>query len=411
MWRRAASAIALCALAACTAGASATRGPVRIGALYPLSGPLAHHGNEELRGVKVAVEMFNDRGGLRGRRVKLDIADAPDVRAGWRGTYRLARGGVHAVIGTYSSAIALAGSEAAHRNKIVWWETGAVADLVTSRGYPEVFRLGPSGATLSAQAAGFATEVLAPRFGIARSALRIAVVYEDDPYGSSVGDGIRREAKARGFRLVGEFPYDPVTETFAGIVRSLAGLKPDVVVVASYLHDGARFRERLVDAKLPIKALIGKCAAFYTPEMAKLLGAKIDGVFVADKPMDVAPTALTAAGRALEQEFRSRFVSRYHREPEAAAYMGFSGAWALIAETLPRARSLAPADIGAAARSLDIPDGSFPNGSGLRFAGTHDPMSGQNLRAFGVVWQWQGGHPILVWPPAAARGAPVLSSR
>lgn len=411
MWRRAASAILLCALAACTSVASATRGPVRIGALYPLSGPLAPYGSEELRGVKVAVEMLNARGGLRGRTIAIDVADAPDVRTGWRETYRLARAGVPAVIGTYSSTIALAGSEAAHRNKIVWWETGAVADLVTARRYPEVFRLGPSGATLAAQSAAFATEVLAPRFGIARTALRVAVVYEDDPYGSSVGDGIRREATVRGFRLVGDFPYDPATEDFAGIVRSLARLRPDVVVIASYLHDGARFRERLVDAKLPIKAVIGKCAAFYTPEMAKLLGARIDGVFVADKPMDVAPTALTAAGRALEQEFRSRFVRRYDREPEAAAYMGFSGAWALIAETLPKARSLAPADIAAAARTLDLPDGSLPNGSGLRFAPAGDPMAGQNLRAFGVVWQWQGGRPILVWPPAAARGAPVLSRR
>jgi len=270
--------------------------------------------------------------------------------------------------------------------------------------------MGPSGATLARQAAGFATEILGPRFGIATKALRIAVVYENDPYGSSVGDGIKREAAARGFRLVGSFPYDPATETFTGILRSLAGLRPDIVVAASYLHDGARFRTKLVDAKLPIKALIGKCAAFYTPEMAKLLGDKINGVFVADKPMDIAPTALTPSGRDLEDAFVSSFRRRFHRAPEAAAYMGFSGAWALFEGALTHARSFSAADIAAAARSIDLPWGSLPNGSGARFESSGS-MTGTNERAFGVVWQWQNGKPVLVWPRAAARGAPVLSSR
>ena len=142
--------------------------------------------------------------------------------------------------------------------------------------------------------------------------------------------------------------------------------------------------------------------------MAKLLGSKINGVFVSDKPMDIAPGALTTEGQALAEELRSRYLHRFAGVPEAAAYMGFSGAWALLAHALPQARSLAPADIAAAARATDIPDGSLPNGAGIRFA-AGGPEAGQNLRAFGVVWQWQDGKPVLVWPPAAARGAPEFS--
>jgi len=402
-------ALLLVALAACTAASSAPRATIRLGAIYPLSGLLAHYGNEELRGAKVAVDLFNARGGLRGRDVVLDVADAPTVDSGWRDAYLLSRSGVPAIIGTYSSTISLAASEASHRNGVVYWETGAVADLVTSRGYKEVFRLGPSGATLARQAAAFSTEVLGPHFKIATAALKVAVVFENDPYGSSVGDGIRRESTLRGFRLVGSFPYDSATETFGGIIRSLARLHPDVVVAASYLNDGARFREAVVRSHLQFKAMIGKCAAFYTPEMAKLLGSKIDGVFVADKPMGVAPTALTAAGRALESAFVARYRARFGGSPEAAAYMGFSGTWALLDGALTRARTLSPSDIEAAARSIDMPWGSLPNGAGVRF--DTNGSTGQNERAFGVVWQWQAGKPVLVWPPSAARGAPLFASR
>jgi branched-chain amino acid transport system substrate-binding protein len=359
----------LAILAACTSAArTSDRGPIRIGALYPMSGVLDHYGNEELRGVEIAVELFNARGGLNGRKVELVTADAPDIDTGWREAHRMANAGVPVIIGSYSSTLALAASEVAHREGILYWETGAVADLVTGRGYDEVFRMGPSGGVLSAQAAGFATDVLAPRFKIVTRDLKVAVVYENDPYGSS-----------------------------------------DIVVAASYLHDGARFRERLLDSGLQIKALIGKCAAFYTAEMAELLGPKIDGIFVSDKPMDPSPTALNNEGRALAEELRSRYLHRYAGTPEAAAYMGFSGAWALLAHALPNARSVSPADIAAAARAIDVPDGSLPNGAGIRFAAPGTPEVGQNVRAFGVVWQWQDGKPVLVWPPAAARGAPRYS--
>jgi hypothetical protein len=90
--------------------------------------------------------------------------------------------------------------------------------------------------------------------------------------------------------------------------------------------------------------------------------------------------------------------------------MGFSGAWALFDGALTHARSFSAVDIAAAARSIDLPWGSLPNGSGARFE-SNGSMTGTNERAFGVVWQWQNGKPVLVWPRAAARGAPVLSSR
>src|SRR6266540_315206 len=100
--------LVLLALAACNSAASAGRPVIRIGALYPTTGSLHHYGTAELRGAEIAVDLFNDRGGLHGRKVALDVANAPDVDAGWRNAYALARRGVPAIVGTYSSTISLA---------------------------------------------------------------------------------------------------------------------------------------------------------------------------------------------------------------------------------------------------------------------------------------------------------------
>ena len=404
--RRVAALLALGLLTgACTHVSDA---PIVLGALYPLRGTQGAYGTAEFRGVVTAVELFNARGGVDGRPIRLRAADTPDVDAAWEEAHRMARAGVRALIGSYGSTLSLAASEVAHDEGMLFWETGAVADLVTARAYPEVFRTGPSGATLAAQATRFTLEVLAPKFGIAAEDLRVVVVYEDDPYGASVGEGVMREARALGFDLIGVFPYDPVTEGFDGIVERIDALGPDVVVAATYLEDGARFREKLLEQGVELKALVAKCAAFYTPEMAALLGEDINGIFVADKPMAIAPGALRPEGRELERELQRRYRARYGEDPTAAAYMGFSGAWALLTGVIARAPSLDLGDLQRAARALDMLEGSLPNGSGIRFA-RDGGMMGQNMRALGVVWQWQDGEPVLVYPPSAARGNPTLA--
>jgi branched-chain amino acid transport system substrate-binding protein len=62
------------------------------------------------------------------------------------------------------------------------------------------------------------------------------------------------------------------------------------------------------------------------------------------------------------------------------------------------------ASIAAAARSLDLPAGSLPNGAGLKFA-TDSAHMGQNTRAAAVIWQWQAvRHSVVVWPAPYATG-------
>ena len=61
--------------------------------------------------------------------------------------------------------------------------------------------------------------------------------------------------------------------------------------------------------------------------------------------------------------------------------------------------------VAAAARAIDLPEGSLPNGAGLRFSS--DPARlGQNERAAAVIWQWQAVRTYeFVWPPTYATGS------
>src|SRR5438094_6688883 len=96
--------------------------------------------------------------------------------------------GVGVVVGAYSSDLSMAASAAAADAGLVYWEAGAVADQLTGRGLPMVFRVGASGTNLGSNSARFAASQLAPRLGKQATSLRLAIVAADDDYARSVAD-------------------------------------------------------------------------------------------------------------------------------------------------------------------------------------------------------------------------------
>ena len=63
----------------------------------------------------------------------------------------------------------------------------------------------------------------------------------------------------------------------------------------------------------------------------------------------------------------ARLRARFGGEMSAPALAGFSNAWVLFRSVLPRATSLTPIGVGAAARAVRIVPGGLPNGSGVQF--------------------------------------------
>jgi hypothetical protein len=55
------------------------------------------------------------------------------------------------------------------------------------------------------------------------------------------------------------------------------------------------------------------------------------------------------------------------------------------------------------ALETDLPMGSLPNGSGLRFGEPGTATAGDNIAAAAVIWEWMvPGEHMVVWPPELA---------
>jgi branched-chain amino acid transport system substrate-binding protein len=396
--------------AASVAPASASEPPpLRIGALYPLQGPEAAAAGEELLGVQIAADLINQGGGVDGRQVQLVEQDLSSTAAtaAAAAVARLRDAGVPAIIGTYSSSLSIPASAAADADGMVYWEAGAVADQVTGRGLPLVFRVGATGANLGTNSAYFTATELAPRLGLTPSTTRVAVVDGNDPYGESVAAGVLGEARVMGLDVAGVITYDVYDVSMAQVVSQVATLRPDVIVLADYVGDGVAFREAMLAAHLQVGALIGSTMAECGPDFGALLGPDAVGVFASDRPgAGFQPQTLNPAALRAYTRFAAAWTQGTGRAPDEEGLAGFASAWALFADVLPHAPSLDPAGIAAAARASDLPPDSLPNGAGLEFSRDAATL-GQNRRAAAVIWQWQAvDHSVVVWPPGYATGQP-----
>jgi len=413
---------------------------IRIGAVFPLASNAGNLAKEELAGVQAAADFVNADGGIDGRRIVLDVRDL-EPGADARGVMAtLKADGAAVVVGAYSSDLSIAASQAASDAGLVYWEAGAVADRLTGRGLPLVFRVGASGTNLGSNSAAFAATELAPRLEKTPAQLRIAIVSANDDYATSVADAAASTAQRSGAPVVARATYDLTVPDWPGVMAQLKTARPDVVILASHIPDGVAFRRAMLAADLHVGALIGSTMAECDPDFAGDLGPDAIGVFASDRPTGgFQPTALDPAARAIYDRFAAVWASRGRgsgvpgeygasepaatppeyaisgpiEDPSSATgpseegLSGFSAAWALFHDVLPaatRGGSLDAGTIAAAARAADLPTGSLPNGAGLRFAA--DPATlGQNERAAAVIWQWQAIRSYtFVWPPTYQTG-------
>lgn len=389
-------------------------GPIRVGALYPLSGTQAEGGIDEHRGVLLAADLANAGGGVAGRDIEVVTTDVPAAEAAPAAVDDLAARGVDVVLGSYGSTISAPASERAAANDMLFWETGAVG-MLTERSEPgeRTFRMAPTGAVLGSNAISFVHGPLADALGRDPRSLRYAVSFVDDVYGRSVAAGALRSARKHGLQVVGRFGYDIRTADYESLARRIGRSGADVLFVSAYLVDAVELRRALVRHDVDLLASIGTSSSYCMPEFGAALGRDAVGLFASDKPSgaSIDPSSLRPGAAALLERAREAYDARWGEEMSPAALAGFSAAWALFAEIMPGAAGggstaddgLSAEAIASAALATRLPPGSLPNGSGLRFGDPGTPTAGDNEAAAAVIWEWMvPGEHMIVWPPALA---------
>jgi branched-chain amino acid transport system substrate-binding protein len=407
--------IALVALALFVGAACAQSPPDQshdlvLGAIYPLSGPQAPGGQQELAGVRAALGVAKSSGALT-THVRLQVIDATTPQEASAAVDTLVHNyHVPAILGTYGSTLSAAASARAEALKTVYWETGAVADPITAqRRY--VFRTVATGSSLGRMAVTFTHDTLLPKLNLPLP--KAVVVRVNDIYGRSVGGGEEALAKTLGIEVVDVIEYNPNAYDPDVIAARLAADHADFLWDVSYLDDGVAIWQAVLRNHVPLKAAIGTSSAFCMPAFGERLGAGSIGVYAADKPdASISTAALSPAGQALLTMARSVYARDNNGATmDIPAVAGFVGGWTLFHDVIAKlSGSITPESMRSAALKVDVPIGDGINGGGVKFGADGSLDEGQNTRSAAVIGQWQAvGVMRVVFPVAYATGTPMDS--
>lgn len=364
-------------LTACGGGGEPTKGEVTVYVVAPLSGFQANGGQTVLGGARLAAEKINRAGGLMGYRINivgLDDESDSDVAVSIAQEIEAAvtRGeNVLGVIGHLNSGQTLAAMEIYQDLSIVVITPTASEVSLTQQGYDNFFRVNANDTAQARVDAEFLVGTL--------GAQRVAVVYNDDPYGQGLGQLMAQQLQSLGAEVVLSLQVAVEQSTFPEEVPQIVAANPDAVFYGGYEVEAPYLRLELVEADLDVPFLASDGA---------FLAATIDEAGTAAEGMYV-----SAFGPSPEAAVDDTWVREYqaveYRNPDTYSINGYS-ALEVLAEGVREAGSFDASEVAGAIhglRGLETPMGS------LSYNAQGDL---QNQKIY--IFQVQAGDWVQVYP-------------
>jgi branched-chain amino acid transport system substrate-binding protein len=326
-------------LAAC--GSPQPKGEVTVYVAAPLSGFQANGGQTVLGGAKLMAEQLNKAGGLLGYQVKvvgMDDESDSDVAVAVAQQIKEAieRGDrIIGLIGHYNSGQTLAAMEIYQGLPIVIITPTASEVSITQRGYRNFFRVNANDATQARVDAEFLVNTLGAR--------RVAVVYNNDPYGQGLGALIADNLRNLGAQVPLELQVAVEQSIFAEEVERIAEVNPDAIFYGGYEVETPYLRAELVEAGITVPFLASD-GAFLSATIDEAGGAA-EGIYVSA----FAPSPAAIVGKQWIKEYQEV----EYRNPDTYSINGYS-AMQVLAEGVKKAKSLDATKVAQAIRQLDF---------------------------------------------------------
>lgn len=327
-----------------------TVGAIRVASILGLTGENAAYGIRMRRGLELAADTINARGGVSGRRLQLTIDDSQWDPARGVSIYRRLHDveGVSLFAAICGSTVAATVIEASRRDSVVIVDAISTAPSLTTRGGPHYFRV-----CASDEEAGKNNVAWAARDG-ARS---YSIVYVTDEWGESYKDALVAAIASRGGTAV-TIAVAPQTRELRAEATRAREANADAVFLVLYASLAAPFAQQA--------RALGLRGALYGGDNLSSTDFAVAGPEATEGVRVSLPASADSAESA---SFNADYRSRYHEEPDVFALKSYD-ALRLLADAVGHAGTN-PASVAAYLRSMPPYRGasgaiSFDEHGGLR---------------------------------------------
>ncbi len=315
--------------------------PIKVGQFASLTGKEASFGQASRRGVVLAVEELNARGGLLGRPVEFLVEDIQS-KSGESATAvkkLIARDGVVAIVGGNASTNALEAAPICQQAHVPMIAISSTNPRVTAMG-SYIFRACFIDSFQGAVLAKFARDHL----HVQRVALLTSM---SAPYSVGLSRVFREHFTAAGGEVIAEQKYSEGDKDFRAQLTALKALAPDAIAATGYYTEAALICSQARDLGITLPIFGGD--GWEAPQLLELGGKAVEGTYYS--------THYSAESPAPEvRAFIAKFRARYSGEtPDAVAALGYD-AMLLLADAITRAGTTAgPAVRNALATTKEFP--------------------------------------------------------
>lgn len=350
-------------------GSSASGGSIKIGVALENTGNAASYGQSGWKGVQMAAEEWNAKGGINGKKIELDFQDTKsDPTGATQATTKLLSDGVVAVIGSSISSPTIAMAKLVESRQIpLISPTATNADVTvdpdTGKTRQYAFRacfIDP-----------FQGQVMA-KYDLdtlhAKKAAIITDVGED--YSKGLAQSFEQHFTENGGQIVDKESYTKTDQDFRSILTKVKQANPDVVYVPGYYNQIAQIMKEArsqLGMTMPFEGGDG----WDSPTLLQNAGASnlVNTYYTNHYSSDDTSPAV--------QNFVKAYKAKYNATPDSFAALGYDAAQILF-NAIKNAPSTKGPDIVAALEKTDL---DVVSGH-ITFNAQHDPVKAAVILKF-----------------------------
>jgi branched-chain amino acid transport system substrate-binding protein len=382
--------IVLVLLFSLMAGASAMAAEkvIKIGALFPLTGPAAVSGQNCVNAVLAVADLINKKnpdinmplaaqegilGGYKIEIVKADHQGKPDVaKSEAERLYNQEK--VFAIIGCYNSAATKPASAVAERAKKIFMCGCSSSAALTERGYNYFFRHAPTDAIESDEFVDYIGYLNKEKNAGIKT---LGLIYENTEFGKHAADEARRAAKKVGLKITADVPFNNGATNLNSEVQTLKAANPDAVFGAALGGDYSLWVRTMKQVNWLPKIALNYCTGYQNPAVQKELGG--DGDYFMGGMGYSPELAKKFMPEAIKVE--KKYYTPRSNQPFDSDSIQEGIMLHVLAQAIEKAGSLDTEKIVKILQTEEFPCGMALSGS-VKFA-----PGGQNIKALSVITQ------------------------
>lgn len=289
---------------------AATGEPIVIGAYGPLSGGAAMVGDTMMKGIELAKEEYNSKGGINGRPIQIVKEDDEQnpAKAVSAVNKLVHSDNVIAVIGTVNSSATLASMEVTQAAKIPHITPISSNTSITRLGNPYIFRL----QIPDDMQAGEITKYAINELGFTR----IGVMYQNDDFGTGGKDVVVRVLEEAGIEPIAVESFVPDAKDMTSQLLKIQEGNPEAIIMWTMYQQGALIARQCKQLGMNVQLMGG--GGLTNEKIVELAGDAVHGLM---NTQPFFPDEEKAQGKA--KEFINAYKDKYGMLPDSNAAMAY----------------------------------------------------------------------------------------